>query len=246
MRKYLILAVAAITALAVASFAFAGSFADDGIQTITAKLTPTKLDKKKYSPAKIFIDIKTGNNTGDAVAPNQPPSANRTIVDFPTNLKFDTTAVPNCEGTEAELQNTTTEQAIAVCGKASIVSVPKTSAHVTVDQGASAPLAVPITVTAFNGTAKNQLYLHAKASTLPVTSVLVGKLKKGPTGYGNSLDVTIPPLLAGAIDDFTTTVKAGKYVQARCKSKTNKFQARSFYTNHTPTVATFTTKCSQK
>ena len=62
--------------------------------------------------------------------------------------------------------------------------------------------------------------------------MLVGKLKKGPKGYGNQLDVTIPPLLAGAISRFTTTVKNGKYVQARCKTKNEKWQATTMYNNH--------------
>ncbi len=44
--------------------------------------------------------------------------------------------------------------------------------------------------------------------------------------------MTIPPLLAGAITRFTTTVKNGKYVQARCKTKNEKWQATTIYTNH--------------
>ena len=68
-------------------------------------------------------------------------------------------------------------------------------------------------VTAFNGHEKHTLFLHSYAPSANNTSVLVGKLKrKGPKGYGNQLDVTIPPLLAGAISRFTTTVKNGKYV----------------------------------
>ena len=78
------------------------------------------------------------------------------------------------------------------------------------------------------------------------TTVLVGKIKKGPKGYGKQLDVTIPPLLAGAISRFTTTVKAGKYVQARCKTKNQKFQAVTKYTNHAETTDDFTSKCKQK
>jgi len=81
--------------------------------------------------------------------------------------------------------------------------------------------------------------------------VLVGKLKKGPKGFGNQLDVTIPPLALGAIRRFTTPVKAGKYVQARCKQKNMTFGARSTYnsgpnTDHTPTKATTKSKCKQK
>ena len=104
-------------------------------------------------------------------------------------------------------------------------------------------------MTAFNGTDKNTLYLHARADAANNTSVLVGKLGKGrDKPYGSNLDVTIPPLLAGAIDDFKTTVKAGKYVQARCKSKTNKFAATTTFENYTSKTVTdeTSTKCKQK
>ena len=81
------------------------------------------------------------------------------------------------------------------------------------------------------------------------TSVLVGKLKTGnkaPTGYGSQLDVTIPPLQAGAIARFTTTVKNGKYVQARCKKKNMKFQAITKFSNFPTATDDFSSKCKQK
>lgn len=249
MRKYVILAMAALASMVMASFAQA-----DDIQSITAKITPTKLDKKKYEGAQIFVEIKTMNNTGASVNADQPPSATKTIVDFTKNLKFDTEAVPNCAGTEAELQNTTTDAAKEICGSKSIVSVAKgTSAHVTIDSNptlpGSAPIPIDVVVTAFNGTNPNTIFLHARADAANNTSVLVGKLGKGrSSAYGNSLVVTIPPLLAGAIDDFKTTVKNGNYVQARCKSKTNQFRVEATFTNFTSPKATDTTstKCTQK
>ena len=122
-----------------------------------------------------------------------------------------------------------------------------TSAWVVIDTGpVSAPLQVPVRVTAMNGHEKNTLFLHSRAESLGVTTVLVGKLKKGPKGFGNQLDVTIPPLALGAIRRFTTTVKAGKFVQARCKSKNMKFQAVSMYNDHAKTTDDYTTKCKQK
>ncbi len=246
MRKFLALAFAGALAIAVASFAFA---ADNNVQTIDAQLTPTKLDKKKFKPAKIVIDIQTSNNDEDTTL-EQPPSAVRTVVDFPRNMKFDTGAVPNCKVSDSALDNTTTDQAIEKCGKDSVVSKAKgTSAEVTADLAPGVPggtTAVPVVVTAFNGHKPDSIYLHARADAFNNTSILVGKLVKGPKGFGRSLDVTIPPLDAGAISDFLTTVKAGKYVQARCKSKTNKFQARTTYSNHASTTATDQSKCKQK
>ena len=94
MRKYLIIAVAAIvSSLAVTSIAQA-----DDIQSITAKLTPTKLDKKKFKPAKIYVEILTVRTRAIRPKPDQPPSASNTKVNFPANMKFDTKAVPKCKG----------------------------------------------------------------------------------------------------------------------------------------------------
>jgi len=260
MRKYLVIAVAAIvSALVIPSFAQA-----DDIQSITANLTPAKRDKKKFKPAQIYVEILTQPNADDPTNPEQPPSATNTKVNFPSNAKFDPTAVPRCKGSEADLANTTTDQAKDVCGTKSIVSKSSgqapvgpehetgTSAWVTVDlPGDNTTLGVPVVVTAFNGTNKNTLYLHSRADSVNNTTVLVGKLKTGkkaPKGYGSQLDVTIPPLLAGAIARFTTTVKNGKYVQARCKTKSEKWQAITTFTNFTPSVVSddYTSSCKQK
>jgi hypothetical protein len=245
MRKYLLLAIVALVALVVPNIANAEQ------QSIVTKVTPTKLDNKKVKPVTLFVDVITANNDEDTSF-EQPPSADRTQVDFSKNLKFDPGAVPTCEVSSAGLANTTTDSAKQLCGSKSIVSVSgagKTEATVIVDTVPNVPndpLVVPVVVTAFNGNEKDTIYLHARADSVNNTSVLVGKLKKASGSYGNTLDVTIPDLLAGAIADFKTTVKNGKYVQANCKDKTPDFGARSDYENHTPTKATFVGKCTQK
>ena len=256
MRKLLIAAVAAI----VAALALPSIGQADDIQSITANLTPAKRSKKKFKPAQIYVEILT-KPLGSGPNPEQPPSAFNTKVNFPKNAKFDPKAVPRCKGSEAKLQNTTTKQAKKICGNKSIVSkgsvtptgpehTTGTSAWVTVDlPGSNTTLPVPVVVTAFNGTKKNTLFLHSRADSVNNTSVLVGKLKTGkkaPKGYGSQLDVTIPPLLAGAISRFTTTVKAGKYVQARCKTKNEKWQAITKYDNHAQTTDDYVSKCKQK
>ena len=259
MRKFVVLIVGAF----VASMALTAVAQADPIQSITAKLTPEKRSKKKFKPAQIYVEILTGNNSSDPTAPEQPPKATRTKVNFPANAKFDTTAAPKCKATEAQLQGTSTQAAIDLCGSKSVVSkgsntptgpesTTGTSAWVIIDLApgsADTPLGVPVVVTAMNGTNKGQLYLHARAESVNTTSVLVGKLKNGPKGYGNQLDVTIPPLALGAIARFTTTVKAGKYVQARCKSKNEKWQAITTFSNYpsaTNTTDDYATKCKQK
>jgi len=257
MRKYLVAAVAVIvSALAIPTIAPA-----DEIQSITANLTPAKRDKKKFKPAQIYVEILT-QDMGEGTKPNQPPSANNTKVNFPKNAKFDGDAVPKCKVTSGELELTTSDQAIEKCGKKSVVSVKSTmpedppgrnhatgtSAWVTVDFG---PVTgqVPVQVTAFNGKEKDTLYLHSYAPSANNTSILVGKLKTGkkaPAGYGSQLDVTVPPLLAGAISRFTTTVKNGKYVQARCKTTKEPWQAITTYNNHATTTDDYESTCKQK
>lgn len=247
MRITKIVALTIVFVIASAGYASAR----DDIQTLGVVVTPSKLDKKKYKAAKIAIDIDTVADL--EVNPNldQPPSADRTRLDFPKNLKFDTTAVPNCKATEAALQNTTTETAKSLCGSKSIVSLTSgTDAEVTIDPDPvnpnTAPLIVDVVVTAFNGSSKKQIFLHSRADAVNNTSILVGKLTKGPSGFATTLDVTIPDLLAGAISEFRTTVKAKDYVSARCKQKTATYQARTDYENHTPTTAPATVKCKQK
>lgn len=248
MRKYLTIALTAVLALAVVSFAFAR----DDIQTIKTKITPSKLDKKKFKNAKIFVDIDTVPDDELSPTLNQPPSATRTEVDFSRNLKFDTTAVPNCKVTAAEITNRSRDDAINLCGKDSVVSLDNgTDATLVTDLDQSGPgtdqFILEVAVTAFNGKEKNTLYLHTDPDD-PVTTnpVLVGELKKGPQGFGKTLDVTVPGTPPFAISEFRTTVKAGGFVQARCKEKVATYQARTTYSNHTPTEATALVKCTQK
>lgn len=259
MRTSTAIAIATAVAVMVTGVVSAPTVARaDDIQSITAKLKPTKLPKKRFRPAQIRVEILTGPNSADPNNPEQPPSAFRTKVSFPKNIRFGTRSVRGCKGTAAQLENTTTRQAIKTCKRRSVVSkgggVPRhagssrgTSAWVIVDlPGEGTTADVPVQVTAFNARAKNTLFLHARADSVNNTSVLVGKLKKGPKGYGKTLNVRVPPLLAGAISRFTTTVQNGKYVKARCRQKRMRFQAVSRYTNHPTTTDRFVQRCKRR
>jgi hypothetical protein len=236
--------------------------AADPIQSITAKLSPQKLPKKQYKPAKIYVEILT-QKSDTGTLPEQPPSATNTKVNFPSNMKFDTKKVKKCKASEAQLQNTTTDQATKLCGSKSIVSkgsgVPEDPPGANSAKGTSAwvyvqvvpgpgggGFGVPVEVTAFNGNKKNSIFLHSRADLVNNTSILVGKIKNGPKGYGKQLDVKVPPLAAGAIARFTVTVKNGKYVQARCKNKKMKFQATTKFSNYPTATDDYKSKCKQK
>lgn len=254
MRKFVTLAVVALASMVMASVASA-----QDIQTLDAKLSPTKLDKKKYKPMKMVIDIRTKNNTGAATFADQPPTAVRTDVDFPKNLKFDTTAVPNCKVDSGTLSNYDAEGAKQQCGPKSQVSIDglkNTSGTITFDTNPALPdganQKLQVAVTAFNGQKKDTIYLHTDPAGIPTKPVLVGKLVKGKAPYGNTLQVTIPNLGVGGISQFLVTVKAGKYIQGRCKSKKNPFRSTTTFTDwaqgpaNGKDVSEDTTACKQK
>jgi hypothetical protein len=249
MRRLIAAALAGIFALASVGVAQA-----DPIQSIEAKVMPKKLPKKKFKPAKLKVEIITGDNVGGNPA-NEPPKATNTKVNFPKNLRFKPNAVPSCKVSAGALQNTSTEQAIAACGRRSIVSVgskvptgpqPTNGTSAWIRIGGPSPLGEPVVVTAFNGKEKNALYLHSRAQTFPITSVLIGKLKKGPKGFGKQLDVTVPILPAGGIERFTVTVKAKRYIQARCKPKRMRYQAITTFSNHPRVKDNYVDRCKVK
>jgi hypothetical protein len=249
-KKLLCVAIA-LAGLATVSLAQA----DDPIQTLAVNMNPTKLDKKKFKSIELGFDIQTGPNSTAAVNQDQPPNATKTVVDFPKNLKIDTENVPHCLATPDQLENTTTEQAIELCGKKSIISVPsKSSAHVTADLNPgvadpSATVAIPVVLTAFNGTTKNTLIFHNRADSVNNTTILNEKLKPSTDKkYGTQLITIIPPVLAGGVDDFMVTIKKGTIASARCKSTKNPFQITSTFPDLTPPTVQSTTKttCTQK
>lgn len=248
MRRYMIgIAVVA------AALAFASAAHGQATHTLDASITKTKLDKKKDKSVGLFIDIKTGPNTGAVQNADQPPTPIRTVVDFPKNLKFDTEAVPKCQGTTDELQNTSTAQATEICGAASIIGVPgRSSSTVVADLNpfVADPVAtarIPVVVTAFNGTEPGQIIFHAQAESVNTTTVLIEQLKKsGDPKYGTSLITDVPPIAVGAPEDFQATIAKGTIVSAVCKKKTNPFRVTSTFTNSPTLSDTTSTTCSQK
>ena len=244
MKRYLAFALAGAIGLSAVSLAVA----DDSVQTEVGKIKPTKLSKKKHQNIKLINTITTFNAPGTF----QPPKGVRTVVDWPKQLKFNLKAVPFCKTNASSLGLTaTTEEAIAACGKKSVVSDPKGStAEVTVGGATAVATTLDVQVTAFNENGK-KLILYAKpigdASGL-AANILIGKLKKSKAGkkYGMALDVTIPPLAAGAISFFEVTVKKSKYIQAKCKPKKMKFQATTFFSDAPTTSDTHTIKCKPK
>jgi hypothetical protein len=254
MKKCLICVVAGLATIA--GVATAGlSQAAGPIQSLDAAISPVKLDKRKLQSAQLTIDIRTGPNTGADLNQDQPPNASRTVVDFPKNLKINTKAVPRCKGTPDQLANTSVAQAIEICGKRSIISVPgKSSASVTVDQNPAVAdpdqtSTIPVVLTAFNGSKPNTLIFHNRADAVNNTTVLNEKLKRsGDKHYGTKLISIIPPVLAGGVNDFKVTIRKGTIIKARCKQKRNPFRITSTFPELSPQTVSSTTEttCKQK
>jgi hypothetical protein len=94
----------------------------------------------------------------------------------------------------------------------------------------------------FNRLDEPGILLHSRVTALQTTTLLTSVLK------GSTLTVTVPPIAggAGASSVFNTSVKAGKYVQARCKSKKIKYKETFSFTDAPDATASDIQKCRQK
>ncbi len=231
--------------------AFGGvSLANAGEETQTEefKITPKKLSKKKPQNIKFVNTIVTSDLPDGS---NQPPKATRTVLDLPKQFKLNNKKFAYCKTDEAGLQAAPTlADAKKVCGKKSLVSDDAgSSAKVTVGSAAGSTI-IDVDVAAFNENG-NKLLLYSKptgAFSGIAASILVGKLKDSKSGgsYGKALDVTIPPLSAGAISLFEVTIPKSKYIQAKCKPKKLKAQATTTFSNAPQSSDSFEVKCKPK
>lgn len=209
MRKILALVLTGALAIGMVSMASAGEEQQKEDFTISGKFS-----KKKFKNAELVNLITTSNAPGST----QPPDADRTVVDWGKQFKFNNKSWPTCKVDQAQIENTTTEQAIKACGKKSVVS-DASGSSATISVGGV--LQIDVLVTAFNAK-NNVLLLHSKpigdAAGIP-PSILVGKLKNSKAGskYGKALDVSIPELTAGGIAEFLVTIPKSEYVQIKCK-----------------------------
>ncbi len=225
--------------LVVAIVPAGAAFGATAIQTIDAELggkaTP-KFDKKTFKKTSIAVETTT---TDSANAAAVPPKATTASIKFDSkDMKFDTAAVPGCTATQ--ISGTSTDAALAACGSAQVGSG---SAIAALPFGAGGTRQdFPAVVTAFNRSDAKGILLHSRVDALGTTAVLTGTIA------GTTLSLQVPPLGGGvgAIAQFQTTVKAGKYVQGRCKSKTIKTSSTFTFSDAPAATATDSQKCKQK
>ena len=241
-RSRFVAAIGLVLALGVAGFAFADGASENSV-TVLGKVTPTKLDKKKFKPVTLYSGVTT--STTHAVPGQQ--NAEQVTVEYPKNIKFDLTKAPVCT---ANIAQTTTEQAKALCPPDSLIGSGVSHANA----GHGPDEISDVTVSVFNGPGPNHIRLHAATPTFGpgLTQVVEADIvSKAPdAGFGPALVVKDAPDLVG--DAFMLTLfdatisKSTKTVLGRCKSKTNKFRNVTVYDDGTTDTGDLTTKCKQK
>jgi hypothetical protein len=266
-RKYLIGATLALAAsVAIAAIAQAASTG----QSLTVQVSATKQDKKVRGPADINVTVDT-QEAAPFNAATQGQDAQQTVVDFDKDFTFTAGALPTCNPTS--LTGSTTEAALAACGRAKVGSGAATLCEATATlQGCAATPGGGIqgVVTAFNGVpsgGNQSIILHARfGPPANTTTVLTGVLTNSPLGnpYGKRLVVSVPPTGQSTglhLTHFQTSIprlisvkankKKGKpakyYVSAKCSDKTWDFQETTTFRSGGPTLSAHTTApCKQK
>ena len=173
MRKFLIAAVAALTALAVVGVANAQTPGAD----ITVAISPSKVGtKKKPKPEKLTLELKNEDSS---------QTADGLEVFVAKNIKASTKGLRKCSATRLEAEGK------SACPAASKVGSGTADAIAGVNT--TAPAALRFNVTAFViGNNKIGFYLEQQGGEIRVLAK--GTFKRASGQYGSVLDVEIPQL----------------------------------------------------
>jgi hypothetical protein len=239
-KSRLAVATGVVVALSASAIALA-----DGVSSndafVDGKVSPTKLDKKKYKPISLFSGVRTEFPGG--VTGTQSNAATE-YISYPKNVKFDFDAGAVC--TTLPPSGSTSDQARAACPKDSYLG-----SGVAEVQGPGLAPITDIVVSVFRGPDKSGIQLHTYSPTLgQAAPTVLGQVVKSVDGkeFGQALSVPhAPETGALAITKFNATIdKASKAVTARCKDKTMTFQRDVTYADGSKESATLEQKCKQK
>jgi hypothetical protein len=193
LRKYLIVALAAVLSIAVASVALAAGAAPD----VTVKLTPTKAGTKK-KPKNSTLTLSVKNNQTDA-------TVDTITVFLGKNLKL------NGKGFKYCTADTLNNNGSAACPAGSKAG--GGTAHAVLGPG-HAPIS--FTVDAFVGS-KNTIIFYTQQVGGTVRKGLVGTVSKASGKYGSKIAIKIDddlqqpaPNVFSSLVDLQTTIKAKK------------------------------------
>jgi len=257
MRKHLVWILAVAGAVSAVGVASAADTSGQNASFLKIKVSPTKLSKTKFKPAKLFVDTSTINKSNPSATPTNPglspvPTTHVSLK-FDKDIKFTTTGLKQCS--VSKVKNASTQQARHACASSKIG---QGSAFACVVGGAANAPCTPATqggvgfkqtVSAFNGKPKGgkpTIVLHSWSAGLPVPTVLVGTINR--KSNGTVLDVPLPPAVynLATITDFRTTVqrkytakvhgkkKTFNYVTARCSDKKMTLSGKFTYKSGEP------------
>jgi len=237
-RRY---AIPALTAAAM--LAFAGLAWANNVSTENFKFTPSKAPKTTFVNGGIFVHTHTTyTSPGDKA---HGGFAKTVTLLFDSDFKFTPGTLPKCAGTFTS--GTTLQQAYAACGPNAGASK---NALVGTGTASTAPASnFPGCVAAFNGQPSNgnptivlftrvTLAVNGTANcsnpgsnTSGNTSLtLKGTLTNaGVAGFGKKLTVPNIDTAPLPLDDFTTTVKRGNYVSAKCSHTPKTWKMRTTF-----------------
>jgi len=239
-KSRLTVALALVLALAVSSIAYGTASLNDA--QVVGDVSPTKLDKKKYKKASLFLGVV---NSSDHITGTQSNPASE-YISIGKNVKIDLKKAPLCPVTIPN--GTPTESAKAQCPAGSVLG--SGDAEVKGPPNGSSLVAEPV-VTVFNGPSLGQLQLHTYSPETGAASPTVpAKVVKSKVGapYGYALDVPAAPETGGImITKFNATLgKDSGVVTARCKAKKTQFLREVTYKDGTSETAELVDKCKRK
>ncbi len=239
-RKGLVLGVGLAVALGATSMAF-GAAADTQNAFVDGKVSPAKLDKKKYKPVNLFLGVRTEIPGGVTGTQSNPLTE---FISITKNVKVDLSGGAVC--TSLPPSGSTPDQAKAACPKASYLG--SGSAQI---QGPGGVAINDIVVSVFRGPSKNGVQLHTYSPTLLAAApTVLGSIVKSNAGskFDSALSVPNAPQTGSLmLTGFNATIsKSSKFATARCKSKTMAFQRKVTYADGSSDTVETTQKCKQK
>jgi hypothetical protein len=210
-------ALSIAAAVSVAGLATADSVEQNGVsQFVELEIKPTKLPKKatKKKPAKdVSLNTEVGITSTDPI--NKVPSANKVVLTYGKDIKFNRKGVPVCDQNAVATLNN--EQAKAEC-KSSLVG---TGAATATCSASEDPPDIPgVKVAAFNTSSGIVLHSDANLGGNSTITLIPGDLN------GNVITFTVPPLAGGACSIVTFGATLGKgqvdkkysdYITSTCK-----------------------------
>jgi len=253
-------AIPALTAAAL--LAFAGAAYANNVSSENFTFTPSKVSKTTFTNGKIFVHTHT-NYTAPGDKAHGGFAKTVTLL-FDSDFKFNPGTLPKCPGTFAS--STTLKQAYAACGPNGGATK---NALVGTGTASTAPASnFPGCVAAFNGqpSAGNPtIVLFTRVTLAPNgtancanpgnnttgnTSVtLKGTLTNaGVAGFAKKLTVPNIDTAPLPLDDFTTTVQRGNYVQGKCSHTPKTWKMRTTFaysgTGEAPDTVNATQACT--